>query len=83
MKCSDNDICACRKWLYIFFPYTYLPNPRRTPHKSWDRCHFGSVKRGECLKSWIKRGVTQGISIDALKNNIVNLDFSSLADQHT
>lgn len=38
---------------------------------SWDRCQLGSrtIERGECMKSWIKSGITQGIPVDLGEGN--------------
>jgi hypothetical protein len=44
-------------------PERVFSGARRTI--SWDRCQLGSrtIERGECMKSWIKTGITQGIPI--------------------
>ncbi|XP_044718714.1 Ribonuclease H-like protein [Hirsutella rhossiliensis] len=45
-------------------PERVFSGARRTI--SWDRCRLGShaIERGECMKSWIKSGITQGIPVD-------------------
>ncbi|EKG08928.1 HAT domain-containing protein, partial [Macrophomina phaseolina MS6] len=45
-------------------PERVFSGARRTT--SWDRCQLGShtVERGECMKSWIKSGITQDIPVD-------------------
>ncbi|KFA81610.1 hypothetical protein S40288_09580 [Stachybotrys chartarum IBT 40288] len=45
-------------------PERIFSGARRTI--SWDRCRLGSrtIERGECMKSWIKSGITQGIPVD-------------------
>lgn len=45
-------------------PERVFSGARRTI--SWDRCQLGSrtIERGECMKSWIKSGITQGIPVD-------------------
>lgn len=45
-------------------PERVFSGARRTI--SWDRCQLRShtLERGECMKSWIKSGITQGIPVD-------------------
>lgn len=45
-------------------PERVFSGARRTI--SWDRCQLGgrTIERGECMKSWIKSGITQGIPVD-------------------
>ncbi|ODA78191.1 hypothetical protein RJ55_06796 [Drechmeria coniospora] len=45
-------------------PERVFSGARRTI--SWDRCRLGShtIERGECMKSWIKSGITQGTPVD-------------------
>lgn len=47
-------------------PERVFSGARRTI--SWDRCQLGghTIERGECMKSWIKSGITQGIAVDLL-----------------
>ncbi len=44
-------------------PERVFSGARRTI--SWDRCQLGSstIEKGECMKSWIKSGITQGITL--------------------
>jgi hypothetical protein len=48
-------------------PERVFSGARRTI--SWDRCQLGSrtIERGECMKSWIKSGITQGIPIESVE----------------
>jgi hypothetical protein len=48
-------------------PERVFSGARRTI--SWDRCQLGSrtIERGECMKSWIKSGITQGYPVDLLE----------------
>ena len=45
-------------------PERVFSGARRTI--SWDRCQPGSrtIEKGECMKRWIKSGITQGIPVD-------------------
>ncbi|KJZ69575.1 hypothetical protein HIM_11037 [Hirsutella minnesotensis 3608] len=45
-------------------PERVFSGARRTI--SWDRCLLGSrtIEKGECMKSWIKSGITRGIPVD-------------------
>lgn len=47
-------------------PERVFSGARRTI--SWDRCQLGSrtIERGECMKSWIKSGITQGIPVELI-----------------
>ncbi|PCD42766.1 hypothetical protein AU210_005291 [Fusarium oxysporum f. sp. radicis-cucumerinum] len=64
-------------------PERVFSGARRTI--SWDRCQLGSrtIERGECMKSWIKSGITQGYPVDLLEaegiedNNVERLDDSA------
>ncbi|KAG7001073.1 hypothetical protein FOFC_02927 [Fusarium oxysporum] len=63
-------------------PERVFSGPRRTI--SWDRCQLGSrtIERGECMKSWIKSGITQGYPVDLLEaegiqDNVEGLDDSA------
>ncbi|EMT69251.1 hypothetical protein FOC4_g10000067 [Fusarium odoratissimum] len=64
-------------------PERVFSGARRTI--SWDRCQLGSrtIERGECMKSWIKSGITQGYPVDLLEaegiedNNVEGLDDSA------
>jgi len=60
-------------------PERVFSGARRTI--SWDRCQLGSqtVERGECLKSWIKSGITQGIPIDELEEEPVQEGDTNMA----
>lgn len=51
-------------------PERVFSGARRTI--SWDRCQLGghTIERGDCMKSWVKSGITQGIVVDALDENI-------------
>ena len=35
----------------------------------WDRCQLGSgtIEKGDCMKSWIKSGITQGIPVELIE----------------
>jgi hypothetical protein len=46
-------------------PERVFSGARRTI--SWDRCQLGSstIEKGECMKSWIKSGITQSITLTA------------------
>jgi hypothetical protein len=46
-------------------PERVFSGARRTI--SWDRCQLGSstIEKGECMKSWIKSGITQTITFPA------------------
>lgn len=48
-------------------PERVFSDARRTI--SWDRCQLGSrtIERGECMKSWIKSGITQGTPIEVVE----------------
>jgi hAT family C-terminal dimerisation region len=48
-------------------PERVFSGARRTI--SWDRCQLGSrtIERGECMKSWIKSGITQGVPIELVE----------------
>ena len=48
-------------------PERVFSGARRTI--SWDRCQLGSrtIERGECMKSWIKCGITQGFPIELVE----------------
>ena len=52
-------------------PERVFSGARRTT--SWDRCRLGSqtIERGECLKSWIKSGITYSIPFDELEEELV------------
>ncbi|KJZ69425.1 hypothetical protein HIM_11198 [Hirsutella minnesotensis 3608] len=47
-------------------PERVFSGARRTI--SWDRCLLGSqtIEKGECMKSWIKSGITRGIPVDLI-----------------
>ncbi|CEJ83175.1 Putative TPR repeat protein [[Torrubiella] hemipterigena] len=47
-------------------PERVFSGARRTI--SWDRCQLGAqtIKKGECMKSWIKSGITKGNLLDGL-----------------
>ncbi|KAG7415018.1 hypothetical protein Forpi1262_v016824 [Fusarium oxysporum f. sp. raphani] len=48
-------------------PERVFSGARRTI--SWDRCQLGSgtIEKGECMKSWIKSGITQGIPVELIE----------------
>jgi hypothetical protein len=50
-------------------PERVFSGARRTI--AWDRCQLGgrTVERGECMKNWIKSGITQGIPVDLVEKN--------------
>ncbi|KJZ68465.1 hypothetical protein HIM_12141 [Hirsutella minnesotensis 3608] len=45
---------------------------------SWNRCLLGSqtIEKGECMKSWIKSGITRGIPVDVLDGEVEGHDDS-------
>ena len=47
-------------------PERVFSGARRTI--SWDRCQLGSrtIEKGECMKSWIKSGITQGVPVELM-----------------
>jgi hypothetical protein len=80
MKRSDNNISVCRKWLSIDIlsipAMSAEPEPVSSAKKHSDSnfptsgaCRSHTVERGECLKSWIKSGITQGIPVDELEGD--------------
>lgn len=48
-------------------PERVFSGARRTI--SWDRCQLGSgtIEKGECMNSWIKSGITQGIPVELIE----------------
>jgi hypothetical protein len=50
-------------------PERVFSSARRTI--AWDKCQLGgrTVERGECMKNWIKSGITQGIPVDLVEKN--------------
>ncbi|KAJ2972747.1 hypothetical protein NQ176_g6977 [Zarea fungicola] len=50
-------------------PERVFSGARRTI--SWDRCQLGSrtIERGECMKSWIKSGITKGVPVDLVEED--------------
>lgn len=50
-------------------PERVFSGARRTI--AWDRCQLGgrTIERGECMKSWIKSGITQGIPVELAEEN--------------
>lgn len=51
-------------------PERVFSGARRTI--SWDRCQLGSrtVERGECMKSWIKSGITKGVPVYLVEEEV-------------
>ena len=86
VKSRDDGIPAYPKWLSIFFKfliYIYVRKSERVfSGASRTICRLGSqtIERSECLKNWIKSGITQGILIECRKATLIPLYDGTLYD---
>lgn len=60
-------------------PERVFSGARRTI--SWDRCQLGSrtIERGECMKSWIKSGITKGVPVELIEEENGEFDNNGSA----
>ncbi|KJZ67979.1 hypothetical protein HIM_12633 [Hirsutella minnesotensis 3608] len=64
-------------------PERVFSGARRTI--SWDRCQLGSrtIEKGECMKSWIKSGITHGIPVELVEAESEENDGSMARSRET